>query len=85
MTEELCPVCGCEKTNCICDDECESCGAQPMVEARQTPKPLAGTIRTNDTSMVSKGRVTRQQLLNRGMKKTKNKMMKRMKPLRGGM
>tara|TARA_R110000782_G_scaffold167707_1_gene259891 strand:+ start:326 stop:676 length:351 start_codon:yes stop_codon:yes gene_type:complete len=58
---------------------------QPMVETRQTPKPLAGTIRTNDTSMVSKGRVTRQQLLNRGMKKTKNKMMKRMKPLRGGM
>jgi len=27
MTKELCPVCGCEKDMCICDDECESCGA----------------------------------------------------------
>tara|TARA_R100000781_G_C4059826_1_gene120622 strand:- start:423 stop:773 length:351 start_codon:yes stop_codon:yes gene_type:complete len=58
---------------------------QPMVELKQTPKPLIGTMRTNDTSKVSKGRVTRQQLLNQGMKKTKKKMMKRMKPLRGGM
>jgi len=27
MTKELCPVCGCEKDMCICDDGCESCGA----------------------------------------------------------
>tara|TARA_R100001369_G_C3321635_1_gene169066 strand:- start:2781 stop:3131 length:351 start_codon:yes stop_codon:yes gene_type:complete len=58
---------------------------QPMVESKQTPKPLAGTMRTNDTSMVSKGRVTRQQLLNQKMKSTKNKMMRRMKPIRGGL
>ena len=58
---------------------------QPMVESKQTPKPLAGTMRTNGTPMVSKGRVTKQQLLNQGMKKTKKKMLKRMKPLRGGM
>ena len=58
---------------------------QPMGESKQTPKPLAGTMRTNDTSMVSKGRVTRQQLLNQKMKSTKNKMMRRMKPIRGGL
>jgi len=58
---------------------------QPMVEARQTPKPLAGTIRTNGTPMVSKGRVTRQQLLNKRKKDMEKKMMRRVKPLRGGM
>lgn len=57
---------------------------QPMVESKQSNKPLSGTMRTN-VMMVPKGRVTRQQLLNQGMKKTKKKMLKRMKPLRGGM
>ena len=57
---------------------------QPMVESKQSNKPLSGTMRTN-AMMVPKGRVTRQQLLNQGMKKTKKKMLKRMKPLRGGM
>ena len=58
---------------------------QPMVESKQTPKPLAGTIRTNGTPMVSKGRVTRQQLLNKRKKDMEKKMMRRVKPLRGGM
>ena len=57
---------------------------QSMVESKQSNKPLSGTMRTN-TMMVPKGRVTRQQLLNQGMKKTKKKMLKKMKPLRGGM
>ena len=31
---ETCPVCGCDINKCICDDGCDSCGAQ-MVEIQE--------------------------------------------------
>ena len=27
MVNPNCPVCGCDKDKCTCDDGCESCGA----------------------------------------------------------
>ena len=32
---ECCPVCGCDKTKCICGDECESCGAQMPFKSKK--------------------------------------------------
>lgn len=58
---------------------------QPMVENKQTPKPLAGAMRTSGVPAVAAGRITKLNIQNKKKQDMKKRLMKKTKPLRGGM
>ena len=58
---------------------------QPMVENKQTPKPLAGAMRTSGVPAVAAGRITKLNIQNKKKQDMKKRLMKKTKTLRGGM
>ena len=56
-----------------------------MVENKQTPKPLAGAMRTSGVPAVAAGRITKSNIQNKKKQDMKKRLMKKTKPLRGVM
>ena len=56
----------------------------PMVEAKQTSKPIAGNIRTDVSAKPTAGRMTAQDMFERRKKEKRKELTRQMKPLRIG-
>jgi hypothetical protein len=57
---------------------------QAMVENKQTPKPLAGAMRTSGVPAITAGRITKLNIQNKKKQDMKKILIKKTKPLRGG-
>ena len=56
----------------------------PMVEAKQTSKPMAGNRRTDVSAQPTAGRMTASDMFERRKKEKRKELTRQMKPLRIG-